>query len=129
MQGYLFDAVALFQDAIDAAPKGPLADDALFNIGAAYLRMRLVKDAEEAFTHLVEEYADSAIDSVFNANEQGRTAAKALLGRMQARLAQGKVDAARADREALRGYGDSWVIDPSGAKKSFLDLAVALMPE
>lgn len=127
MQGYLFDAISLFEDAIEVAPKGPLADDALFNIGAAYLRMRLVKDAEEAFTRLLSDYPESTIDAVFNAKEQGRTAAKALLGRMQARLAQGNVDGATADREALRGYGDSWVLDPGGARKSFHELAMAVM--
>ena len=128
MQGYLFDAIALFTDAVDAAPRGPLADDALFNVGATYLRMRLVNDAEQTFTRLLREYPESTIDAVFNGKEQGRTAAKALLGRMQARLAQGRIDDAKADREALKAYGDSWVLDPSGTKKSFHDLALAVMP-
>lgn len=128
MQGYLFDAVSLFRDVVESEPSGALADDALFNIGTALLQMRMVTDAEKTFTELIEKYPESTIDAVYNGNEHGRTAAKALLGRMQARLAQGKFDEARADREALAGYEDSWVTDPNGNRKSFRELAVAVMP-
>lgn len=128
MQGYGFDAISLFRDAIVADPTGDLADDALFNIGAAFLQMRLVKDAEEAFTELLERYPSATIAAVYNGNEHGRTAAKALLGRMQARLAAGDFEGAKADRAALAAYPDSWVTDPRGARRTFMELAAAVMP-
>lgn len=128
MQGYGFDAIALFRDAIDANPAGELADDALFNIGAAYLQMRLVKDAEDAFTELIAKYPDATIAAVHNGNEHGRTAAKALLGRMQARYAAGDFAGAESDRAALAAYDDSWVTDPHGDRKTFRELAAAVMP-
>lgn len=128
MQGFGFDAIQLFEDAIAADPKGELADDALFNIGSAYLQMRLVSDAERAFTQLLERFPDSTIAAVAGGSEEhGRTAAKALLGRMQARLAQGNVDGARSDRDALADYDDSWVVDPSGRRRTFGELARAVM--
>ncbi len=128
MQGFAFDAIHLFQDAIAADPKGDLADDALFNVGTTYLRMRLVADAEQAFTELIERFPESTIASVASpSQEHGRTAAKALLGRMQARLAQGNVEGARSDLDALSAYEDSWVVDPAGRRRTYAELARAIL--
>ena len=123
-QGFLFDAVPSFRDAIDADPKGPLADDALFNIGGIYLQMGLVKDAEEAFTELIGAYPDATISATAGAKEFGRTAAKAFLGRLRSRLAAGDQHGARADLMALAGYTDSWVVTSDGGRRSFHDLGV-----
>ncbi|MCA9284573.1 MAG: hypothetical protein KDA22_05135, partial [Phycisphaerales bacterium] len=56
--------------------------------------------------------------------EFGRTGAKALLGRLRARLALGDQHGARSDLMALAGYSDSWVETPDGMRRSFHDLGV-----
>lgn len=123
-QGFLFDAIALFRDAIETDPRGDLADDALFNVGGIYLQMGLLKDAEASFTELIEQYPEATISSTLGAQETGRTAAKAHLGRLRARLAAGNRDGARSDLMALAGFTDSWVTDANGVRRTFYDLGI-----
>lgn len=123
MQGYLFDAIALFQDVVRRDRRSDVADDALFNIGACYLQMHLYNDAEKAFTQVLEQYPDATIHAVAGGQEVGRTAAKALLGRYRARRMLKDSAGAAADRDALQGYGDSYVVNPDGQRITFFELA------
>jgi tetratricopeptide (TPR) repeat protein len=126
-RGFLFDAITAFREAIRLDPRGDLADDALYNIGACFLRMRLLKDAEEAFSRIIQQYPNATISATVGGNEHGRTAAKALLGRIHARLGQGDERGARDDLESLRGYDDSYATDPSGRRRTFHELGTAMV--
>lgn len=99
-----------------------LADDALFNVGICFLNMRLYHDAVAYFTKVIQGYPQATIAAVGGAPEFGRTAAKAHYGRLRAHLALGDRPAAEKDLEALKDFKDSYVLDPAGRKRTFLDL-------
>ena len=122
MGGYLFDAVQAFDGVVKANPRGDLADDALMNQGLCYLHMKLFHDAVASFTRVIQGYPKATILEVPGAHEHGRTAAKALLGRIRCHLALGDSDAAKSDLESLLAYEDSYVIDNEGTKRTFHDL-------
>ncbi len=123
MQGYLFDAIALFHDVVRSDRRSEVADDALFNVGACCLQMHLYNDAEKAFTQVLDQYPDATIHAVAGGQEVGRTAAKALLGRYRARRMLKDSAGAAADRDALQGYSDSYVVNPDGKRITFFELA------
>lgn len=100
-----------------------LADDALVNAGLCYMQMSLYRDAVAQFTRVIQGYPESTIAGVFGGTEVGRTAAKALLNRMRCHLLLGDADAARKDLKALGKYGDSYVLDGQGGRKTFFEVA------
>lgn len=123
-RGFLFDAIAAFRDASKAAPKNELADDAMVNIGLCSLKMGMYADAIDAFTRVIEDYPDATIAEIDEGEEHGRTAAKALYGRVRAKAAIGDFAGAKADVEALTTFDDAYVVDDtSGGRVSFHALA------
>jgi tetratricopeptide (TPR) repeat protein len=123
-RGFVFDAMAAFRDAAKRAPKHELADDALVNIGVCSLRLGLFADAVDAFTRVIEEFPDATIAEADAGEEHGRTAAKALFGRVRAKAGLGDFAGARADAAALAAYDDSYAVDPtSGERTTFHALA------
>jgi tetratricopeptide (TPR) repeat protein len=125
--GFLFDAIKKFDEIARTDRKGEVADDALFNAGACYLKMSLHHDALAYFTRVIQGYADARIAAVPGAMEFGRTAAKAHLGRLHAYLALGKREDAAKELDALKNFDDSYVIAPDGAKKTFHQLGAEAM--
>lgn len=123
-RGFLFDAIAAFRDATKAAPKNELADDALVNIGLCSLKMGMYADAIDAFTSVIESYPESTIAEIDQGEEHGRTAAKALYGRVRAKAALGDFAGARADADAIAPFDDAYVVDEtSGDRVTFHSLA------
>lgn len=120
--GYLFDAIKLFERVVQEDRKNELADDALVNSGLCYMQMKLYPDAIAQFSRVIQGYPDSTIASVFGGQEVGKTAAKALYCRLRSYLAIGDVPSARNDAKALEGYADSYVVDAQGHKKTFTEL-------
>ncbi len=104
--------------------KGEVADDALFNAGACFLKMGLYQDAVAYFARVIQGYPDAKIHAVPGAMEVGRTAAKAHLGSLHAYLAMGQRDNASKELDTLKDYGDSYVIVPDGSKRTFHQLGV-----
>jgi len=122
--GFLFDAVSKFEAVVKADKRGEVADDALFNAGACFLKMGLYHDAVAYFSRVLQGYPDAKIHAVPGAMEVGRTAAKAHLGTLHAYLAMGQRDNASKELETLKQYTDSYVIVPDGSKKTFHQLGV-----
>ncbi len=123
-RGFLFDAIAAFRDASKSAPKNELADDALVNIGLCSLKMGMYADAIDAFTRVIDEYPDATIAEIDEGEEHGRTAAKALYGRVRAKAAIGDFAGAKADAEALTPFDEAYAVDEtSGDRVSFHSLA------
>ena len=120
--GFMFDAVQRFCDIVARHKKSDLADDALFNAGLCFLQMRLHHDAIAYFTKVIQGYPKATIAGVGGAQEFGRTAAKAHLGRLRAYLALGDRESARKDLEALKAFGDSYVVDAGGRRRAFHEL-------
>lgn len=127
MRGYLFDAVRSFTQVAKNDRKSEFADDALFNAGLCYMRMSLFRDAIAHFTRVIQGYPDATIASTPGAKENGRTAAKALLGRLRCSLALGDLSSAKADLASLQKYGDSYVVDDKGRKRTFHELGSEAM--
>lgn len=123
-RGFLFDAIAAFRDASASAPKNELADDALVNIGLCSLKMGMYADAIDAFTRVIDEYPDATIAEIDDGDEHGRSAAKALYGRVRAKAAIGDFAGARADADAIAPFDEAYAIDEtSGDRVSFHSLA------
>lgn len=122
-RGFLFDAIAAFRDASKSAPKNELADDALVNIGLCSLKMGMYADAIDAFTKVIEDYPDATIAEINEGEEHGRTAAKALYGRVRAKAAIGDFAGAKADVEALTPFDDAYAVESSGDRVTFHSLA------
>ena len=122
------DALHAFHEVVERWPDHDLADDALYNVGACYLALNQFQRAEEMFGELVERYPDATIATNMNGGrESGRTAAKAWLGTVSARLGQGDVDGARQACEELEAFADSKITPAPGIERSFHDIAVALI--
>ena len=121
--GYVFDAVKKFQEIAKDDGGHELADDALVNAGLCYMHMALYRDAIAQFSRVVQGYPNSTISGVFNGQEVGRTAAKALLNRIRCHLMLGDADGAKKDHASLKKYSDSYVLDSQGGKKTFFDVA------
>ena len=110
-RGFVFDAMAAFKDVVKTAPKHEIADDALVNVGLCSLRLGLFNDAVEAFTTVLAQYPNALIAEIDEGQEHGRTAAKALYGRVRARAGLGDFAGARTDADALASHEDSYVIE------------------
>lgn len=120
--GFLFDAVRQFKAAAESA-RSPYADDAHFNVGLCYLRMKLYGEALTTFAETISRFPRAKIAQVGEAKEFGRTAAKAHLGRVHAFLALGDHAAAEAEAALLKPMKDSYVLGPGRRKRTFHALA------
>ena len=89
--------------------------------------MNLFHDAIATFTRVIQGYPEGTI-ATFNGNEHGRTAAKALYGRIRCHLVLGDTDSAKKDLDTLKKFdGDSYVIDDEGRKRTYHELANDVM--
>lgn len=122
------EALHAFRELVEAWPKDELADDALYNVGACYLAMNQFPQAASAFESLISDYPDATIATDENdGRESGRTAAKAWLGLVSARLGVGDLDGAREACEKLEAFQDSKIHPAPGIERSFHDVGQALI--
>ena len=122
------EALHAFRELVDAWPKDDLADDALYNVGACYLAMNQFPQAASAFESLLKDYPDATIATDENdGRESGRTAAKAWLGLVSARLGVGDLEGARKACEELQSFEDSKIHPAPGIERSFHDVALSLL--
>ncbi len=122
--GYFLDGIACFRKAAEADPKGDLADDAFMNAGLCYFELKLYHEAAEYFSRVIQGYPKATIHAVPGAQESGKTAAKAHLGRLRAYLALGRRDDAQKELDDLNKYPDSTVTDGGGKKVTFYELGL-----
>ncbi|MBI2930356.1 MAG: tetratricopeptide repeat protein [Planctomycetes bacterium] len=127
--GYVFDAIAAFKKSAETDPRGALADDAYYNIGLCYFELKLYHEAIEYFTRVIQGYPQATIHATAGAQESGRTAAKAHLGRLRAYLALGRRDEAQKELDELNKYPDSSVLDAQGVRKTFYELALEALKQ
>ena len=90
--------------------------------------MNQFPQAATAFESLISTYPDATIATDENdGRESGRTAAKAWLGLVSARLGVGDVGGAREACTSLEGFGDSKIHPAPGIERSFHDVAASLL--
>lgn len=121
---FFFDAVAAFRSFAKEDPKGDLADDAIYNAGLCLFRLGRYDEALAHFERVAKEYPRAKIRAVAGAQEFGRTAGKAHLGRLRCLLALGRREQAQATLDALNAYPDSYVIDDQGRKRTYYELGI-----
>jgi tetratricopeptide (TPR) repeat protein len=121
---YYLDAIACFRKAAEADPKGDLADDAWMNAGLCYFELKLFHEAAEYFSRVIQGYPKATIHAVPGAQESGKTAAKAHLGRLRAYIALGRRDDAQRELDELNKYPESNVTDGGGKKITFYELGL-----
>lgn len=127
-KGFYFDAIEAFQTVLKSDASGPLADDAMFNIGACYMKVRQFPKAIEAFERVLSEYPQGVIESAVPGNEYGRTAAKALLGLVEASLLLNDRTKAEDYCLKLNAFTDSFVLRPdTGLKVLFVEIARSMI--
>jgi len=122
-QEFYLDAIGKFQVLVDEYPNSDLADDALFNIGLCYFKMKQLEQAIESFNQVIINYPDTTISSLDNANEFGKTAAKCHYGIFQCFLLIGKEEEAKNELEKLKPFNQNTYILVEGKKMSFEELA------
>ena len=74
---FFVDAIHIFQKLVDEIPESDLADDALYNIGLCYFEMNQLQKSIEVLEEMIEKYPEATITALENANQFGKTAAKA----------------------------------------------------
>lgn len=125
-QEFYLDAINKYQVLIDEYPNSDLADDALFNIGLCYFKMKQLEQAIEAFNQVIINYPDASISSLDNANEFGKTAAKCHYGIFQCLLLQGSKEEAKKELEKLKPFNQNTYILFDGEKVSFEKIAIEM---
>ena len=118
---YFLDAIKVFRAVADSEES--LAGPAWCNIGLTYLKMRLYKEAERAFSRVIKCYPKAKLNQTIPHEESGLISAKAYLGRVHARLGQDNTSGAGKDLEAMEALRSSFVIDEQGHQISFRELA------
>lgn len=122
-QEFYLDAINKFQVLIDEYPNSDLADDALFNIGLCYFKMKQLEQAIEAFNQVIINYPDASISSLDNANEFGKTAAKCHYGIFQCLLLLSKEEEALKELEKLKPFNQNTYVLIEEKKVNFEELA------
>ncbi len=126
-QEFYLDAINKFNVLIDEYPNSDLADDALFNIGLCYFKMKQLEQAIKAFNKVIINYPDSSISSLDNANEYGKTAAKCHYGIFQCFLLIGNEKEAQKELEKLKPFNQNTYILFQAKQVSFEELAKEML--
>lgn len=127
-QNLLAEAASAFSVVVEEFPRDPLADDALYNVGACLLALNQHARAAEVFRQVIARYPDAEIsDTGPGRHESGRTAARAWLGLVAAQLGLGDAPAALDACEKLQEFPDSVVRPAPGVERSFHDVGRSLL--
>lgn len=122
-QEFYLDAINKFQVLIDEYPDSDLADDALYNVGLCYFKMKQFEQAIETFNQVIINYPDATISVLENANEYGKTAAKCHYSNLFSYLALNNEGKAIEELTKLKAYNHNSYIIINGDKLTFEDLA------
>lgn len=122
-QEFYLDAINKFQLLIDEYPNSDLADDAQYNIGLCYFKMKQIEQAIEAFKQVIINYPDASISSLDNASEFGKTAAKCHYGIFQCLLLIGKEEEAKKELEKLKPFNQNTYVLIDEKKINYEELA------
>ena len=120
---FYLDAIKLLKQLTDEFRDSELVDDAIYNIGLCYFNMNQFEKAIELFQKVISQYPDATISILDGGNEFGKTAAKCHYALLNCFLALGKVNLAMDVLNSLNDFSDSYIINESGEKVTFKELA------
>jgi len=121
---FYLDSINKFKMLIDEYPQSDLADDALYNVGLCYFKMKQFEQAIETFNQVITNYPDATISALDNGNEFGLTAAKCLLGIFNCYFINGKTEDAKKIIEELKSYDNNSYLRINDEKRSFKEIAI-----
>jgi tetratricopeptide (TPR) repeat protein len=123
---FYLDAINKFKMLIDEYPQSDLADDALYNVGLCYFKMKQFELAIETFNQVINNYPDATISALDNVNEFGKTAAKCHYGCFQCYLILNKKENAEEEIKNLKSFNQNTYVIVNDKKISFENLAVTM---
>lgn len=120
---FYLDSINKFQMLIDEYPQSDLADDALYNIGLCYFKMKQFEQAIETFNQVITNYPDATISALDNGNEFGLTTAKCLLGIFNCYFLSGETENAKKIIGELKPYDNTSYLMVNNNKTTFKEMA------
>ena len=120
---FYLDSINKFTMLIDEYPKSDLADDALYNVGLCYFKLKQFNLAIETFNQVISNYPDGTISVLGNANEFGKTTAKCYYGIFLSNLAMEKIENAQIAIKKLKPFTINTYVIVNNEKKSYEVLA------
>lgn len=123
---FYLDAIRELKILMDMYPDSELIDDAKFNIGLCYFKLKQYNKAISEFESLISTYPNATISILEGGNEYGKTATKALYAIVNSYLALGDIKSANETLERLKQDSTSYVIS-NNEKFTFYRLAENLI--
>lgn len=125
---FYLDAIEQFRAVVEMEDAEGLADDAVYNIGLCFFKMKAFQRAARQFRRVIDEYPETTIAGEECPGEFGRTAAKAHLGLLMCALATGDLAEADAQLAALEQYPGSYVLEgEEQTRRTFHELGEELI--
>ena len=118
------DASHKFAMLAEEFPESDLADDALYNVGLCYFKMKQFEMAIETFQQDIHNYPDATISLLDVGNSVGKTAAKCYYSIVLANLALGRVKMAKEIALQLDLFSEDTYVIVDNHKKTYAELAV-----
>ena len=124
---FYLDSINKFKMLIDEFPQSDLADDALYNVGLCYFKMKQFEQAIETFNQVITNYPNATISALDSGNEFGMTAAKCYYGILSSHLALGDINNAKSIIKELKPFNTNTYIIINNEKQSYETLAKELL--
>lgn len=124
---FYLDSINKFKMLIDEYPQSDLADDALYNVGLCYFKIKQFEQAIETFNQVITNYPDATISALDSGNEFGLTAAKCYYGIVSSYLAVDNLDKAESVIKELKPFNANTYIIINNEKRSYETLSNELL--
>lgn len=120
---FYLDSINKFKMLIDEFSQSDLADDALYNVGLCYFKMKQFEQAIEIFNQVIINYPDATISALDNGNEFGLTSAKCYYGIFLSFFILEDVKNAKSIIEKLKKYNKNTFVILNGKRSTYEELA------
>lgn len=120
---FYLDAIHKFNMLLDEYSISDLTDDALYNIGICYFKMKQLELSIEAFNQVITNYPDANISALDKGNEFGKTAAKAYYALLNCHLLSNNLVEAEIVLNLLKAYNENTYVIVESKKLTYEDLA------
>lgn len=120
---FYLDAIHKFSMLIDEFSSSDLTDDALYNIGLCYFKMKQLDQSVDVFNQVIANYPDASISALDSGNEFGKTAAKAYYSIVNCHLLSNNLKRAEEVLEELKPYNKNTYVIVENKKVTYEELA------
>ncbi|MDB0040627.1 tetratricopeptide repeat protein [Algibacter sp.] len=124
---FYLDAIHKFNMLIDEYSSSDLTDDALYNIGLCYFKMKQIEQSIETFNQVIANYPNASISALDNGNEFGKTAAKAFYSIVNCYLCSNNIKEAEEVIPLLKPYNENTYVVVEGIRITYQELAQQLV--